>query len=41
MSDGKEILMGVPLFFFVFQTRLGHSGLIPRLGKAARLSLQS
>ncbi|CDN10177.1 hypothetical protein RintRC_1956 [Richelia intracellularis] len=41
MSDGTEILIGLPLFFFFFQTGLGHCGLIPRLGKAARLSLES
>jgi hypothetical protein len=26
---GTEILVGLPLFFFVFQTRLGNFGLIP------------
>ena len=41
LSDGREILMALPLFFFVFQTRLGHCGRIPRLRKAARLSLES
>ncbi len=33
--------MGLPLFFLVFQTRFGISGLMPRLRRLARCCLES